>query len=119
MVANARCRAEVCSRAGPASSGCSPNDYRPRQRSLRGAEMRSGTGSRPDRPQSLRRRADRGAHQSLVRRNRHHFGGGSGGRAVNQPTNSHLMGGNAPRSSPPEIFMNPEATTSVGVPSHT
>jgi hypothetical protein len=48
--ANARFRAEVCSRCGSPSPGCSPSGYRPRQRSLRSAEMRSGTGWPPGRP---------------------------------------------------------------------
>jgi len=45
-VADARCRAEVCSRSGAPSSGCSPSGYRTRQRSLRSAEMPSATGWR-------------------------------------------------------------------------
>ena len=48
-MADARCRAEVCSRSGAPSSGCSPSGHRPHQRSLRSAEMRSRTGWRPGR----------------------------------------------------------------------
>jgi hypothetical protein len=48
--ANARSRAEVCSRCGSPSPGCSPSGYQHRRRSLRSAEMRVPTTPRSDHP---------------------------------------------------------------------